>query len=103
MTTTCRSEIVKVLNLSIRTLEQGYEMLVGEDYMDDTTVIYTLDHLKTIRDAISPPFITQDENGDIAISDPVSDQDDRYEHTQELVALLLNRINQIEKKIDHHG
>lgn len=101
MTTTCRSEVVKVIDLSLRTLEQGYEMLVGEDYMDDTTCIYTLDHLKTIRDAIAPPFISQDEDGNIAISDPVTDDNDRYDHIQEMVALLLNRINQLEKKIDH--
>lgn len=86
----------------MRSLESGYETIIGDDYMEDLACAYTLDHLRAMRDAISPPFISQDINGDIAISDPSSDYEDQLENFQEIVALLMERLSHIERKIERH-
>jgi len=86
----------------MRSLEVGYETIIGEDYMDDLACAYTLDHLRSMRDAISPPFIAQDINGDIVISDPSSDYEDQLENFQELVALLMDRVSFIERKLNQN-
>jgi len=100
MTRDCRSKITSTLNLAIRSLESGYEVIVGDDYMDDLACAYTLDHLRSVRDAISPPFISQDENGDFSISDPSSDYEDQLDSFQELLSLLMERIAHIERKLE---
>lgn len=81
-------------------MESGYEVIVGDDYMDDLACAYTLDHLRSVRDAISPPFISQDENGDFSISDPSSDYEDQLDSFQELLSLLMERIAHIERKLE---
>ena len=99
MTTTCRSNIYQVLNLAIRTLEVGYEELFP-DYQDDPVAMFTLDHLISIRESISPTFIRQDEEGNLVVSDPATDRDESEEMIKEALAMMLNRINALEAKIN---
>ena len=99
MTTTCRSNIHQVLNLAIRTLEVGYEDLFP-DYQDDPVAMFALDHLISIRESISPTFIRQDEEGNLVVSDPATDREESEEMIKEALAMMLNRINALEAKIN---
>jgi len=88
-----------VLNLAIRTLEVGYEDFFP-DYQDDPVAMFTLDHLISIRESISPTFIRQDEEGNLVVSDPATDRDESEEMIKEALAMMLNRINALEAKIN---
>ena len=70
-----------------------------EDYMDRVECVFALDHVKEVRDAISPPFIRVDPSGDIAISDPVSDEDDRARHVEAMLSRLIKKINSLEREL----
>ena len=62
--------------------------------------MFTLDHLISIRESISPTFIRQDEEGNLVVSDPATDRDESEEMIKEALAMMLNRINAIEAKIN---
>lgn len=75
-----------------------YEVL-GEEYKEDLAAMMALDHLTEIKNAINPPFLKRDNEGNLVVSDMLTDHSEDLDSMQRIVAVLMAKVIALEKEI----
>lgn len=76
-----------------------YFEIMGEDYKDDLAAMIALDHLTDIKNAINPPFLKRDKDGDLVVSDMLTDHSEDLDSMQKVLAVLMAKVLAMEKEI----
>lgn len=99
MTATCRSEIVQLLEIAIRSLEETFHGYLGDDYQEDLCAMCAIDYLTDLKNTINPPFLSQDIQGNMVVSDMLTDHSEDIESLKGIITIMMARLMELEKRI----